>query len=79
MHRRAIGRAHARAGLLGNPSDVYEGKAIAVSICDFSAEVTLEAAERFGFEAGPAESTNPPDILVTFVSTHLTRTTDISR
>ena len=33
-----MGRAHARAGLLGNPSDVYGGKAIAVSIPDWVAE-----------------------------------------
>jgi glucuronokinase len=37
-------RAHARAGLLGNPSDVYEGKAIALSVCNFAAEVAIEPA-----------------------------------
>ena len=34
-------RAYARAGLLGNPSDGYNGKTIAVSIQDFWSEVTL--------------------------------------
>lgn len=34
-------RAYARAGLLGNPSDGYNGKTIAVSVKDFYSEVTL--------------------------------------
>ena len=34
-------RAYARAGLLGNPSDGYNGKTIAVSIKDFWSEVSL--------------------------------------
>lgn len=34
-------RAYARAGLLGNPSDGYNGKTISVSIKDFYSEVTL--------------------------------------
>jgi glucuronokinase len=33
--------AHARAGLLGNPSDMYRGKAISFLIGDFTARVTL--------------------------------------
>ena len=49
---RVVGRAYARAGLLGNPSDVYEGKAIALSVCDFEACVTLESAERFEIARG---------------------------
>ncbi len=36
------GRAYARAGLLGNPSDGYFGRIIAVSIRDFRARVILE-------------------------------------
>ncbi len=47
------GRAHARAGLLGNPSDVYGGKAIAVSICNFAARVSLEPATTFAIDADP--------------------------
>ncbi len=50
--RRVSGRAHARAGLLGNPSDVYEGKAIAISIRDFEARVTLEESGRFEIARG---------------------------
>ena len=37
------GLAFARAGLLGNPSDGYFGKVIAVSVKNFSARVSLEA------------------------------------
>ncbi|MFQ6037241.1 MAG: mevalonate kinase [Candidatus Aminicenantales bacterium] len=37
--------AFARAGLLGNPSDGYYGKIIAVTIKDFRAEVTLGESE----------------------------------
>jgi glucuronokinase len=36
------GVAYARAGLLGNPSDGYFGKIIAVSVRNFAARVTLE-------------------------------------
>lgn len=44
----AVGRAHARAGLLGNPSDGYRGKTIAVSLASEGfAEVVASPAERF--------------------------------
>ena len=36
-------RAHARLGLLGNPSDIYGGKALAVSVANYGATVTLRA------------------------------------
>ncbi len=39
-------RAYARAGLVGNPSDGYFGKTIALSVYDFWAEVTLYEWER---------------------------------
>jgi glucuronokinase len=35
-------RAHARAGLLGNPSDGYYGKTISISVGNFAAHVSLE-------------------------------------
>jgi glucuronokinase len=38
---RATGVAHARAALLGNPSDAYGGKTIALAIRDFAARVTV--------------------------------------
>ena len=42
---RVEGRAYDRAGLLGNPSDGYFGKIIAVSVKNFSAEVALEESD----------------------------------
>jgi len=44
----ATGRAYARIGLLGNPSDAYRGKAIALSFYEFSAQVRLEPATSGG-------------------------------
>ena len=46
-------RVCARAGLLGNPSDVYGGKAIALSVCDFAAEVWIAESDELRFEADP--------------------------
>ncbi|QDZ22910.1 glucuronokinase [Chloropicon primus] len=43
--------AHARVGLLGNPSDIYHGKVIALSVSNFRASVTLKANESGGDEA----------------------------
>ena len=39
---RVVGKAYARAGLLGNPSDGYGGKAVAICLSDFRARVYLE-------------------------------------
>jgi glucuronokinase len=39
-----VARAPARAGLMGNPGDVYGGKAIAVALWNFSARVRIEPA-----------------------------------
>jgi glucuronokinase len=49
----AIGRAHARAALLGNPSDGYGGKAISFAIRNFAAEVELEEGAT-GYSGPPA-------------------------
>ncbi len=43
-------KAYARAGLLGNPSDGYHGKIIAVSIRNFAARVVLEESSELRFE-----------------------------
>ena len=40
LKTRAHGYAHARAGLLGNPSDGYGGKAIGLCMADLSAQAT---------------------------------------
>src|SRR5262245_48035192 len=38
--------AYARAGLLGNPSDIYGGRVIAFTFRNFAARVLVEPAER---------------------------------
>jgi glucuronokinase len=47
-----VGRALARIGLLGNPSDGYEGCAIAATVRGFDATVEIEPAEHFELVAG---------------------------
>ena len=49
-------KAYARAGLIGNPSDGYNGKTIAFTVKDFHAEVQLRQSERLEFIAGPSDS-----------------------
>jgi len=49
--------APARAGLLGNPSDGYGGKAIAVALADFRARAHVAPAERFALRAGATDGT----------------------
>ena len=55
MARRASGIAYARVGLLGNPSDGYGGKAIAFSLYDFRARVSIEASDHFAIHPGPSD------------------------
>ena len=43
--KQATGVAYARAGLLGNPSDGYGGKAIAIPLFDFRAQAYLESGQ----------------------------------
>lgn len=50
-----IGRAFARAGLVGNPSDGYFGKTISFTIRNFSAQVTLTPSEAFEIHPGPGD------------------------
>lgn len=38
-------KAYARVGLLGNPSDVYYGKAVSFSLANFWASVKLEPSD----------------------------------
>ena len=51
----AEGIAYARAGLLGNPSDVYGGKVIALSVCNFRAQVVIEPAASFALRPGESD------------------------
>jgi len=46
-------RSHARAGLLGNPSDMYRGKTISFLIRDFAATVELWESPRLTFRLHP--------------------------
>lgn len=46
-------RVPARAGLLGNPSDVYGGRAIAFAFRDFEAEVALDPAPELRLPGDP--------------------------
>lgn len=50
-------RAYARAGLLGNPSDGYFGKTIAISIRNFFAYVELNESEQLEIEAQEQDRT----------------------
>ncbi len=52
---RATGVAYARAGLLGNPSDGYGGKAIALTFRDYSARVNIEPADSLVLQPGPSD------------------------
>src|SRR4030042_7021664 len=49
-------RAFARAGLLGNPSDQYYGKIIAVSVKNFSARVSLEESSELRIETSARDA-----------------------
>jgi glucuronokinase len=44
---------YARVGLIGNPSDGFDGAAIALSLQNFSATVTIEGSERIEFIPHP--------------------------
>lgn len=45
-------KAHARAGLIGNPSDGYFGKTISLIVRNFRAEVTLYESPRIAIRGG---------------------------
>ncbi|UHG93725.1 mevalonate kinase family protein [Spirosoma oryzicola] len=49
-------RAYARAGLLGNPSDGFFGKTIAISVRNFGASVTLYESPELIIEAQPQDT-----------------------
>lgn len=54
------GVAHARAGILGNPSDGYGGKAIACTVANFGARVTVEPSRMLAVTT-PTERVVFPD------------------
>lgn len=47
--------AHARAGLLGNPSDGYGGRTISIIIRNFSAKVTIRPSDELVIEPGAGD------------------------
>eukprot|EP00887_Chlorella_sp_A99_P005428 scaffold1.g5428.t1 len=61
-------RVFARAGLLGNPSDGYGGKTIALSLANYYAEVTLRPAARLAFLPNPAGDPSDWSSLESFAS-----------
>ena len=56
-----MGRAFARAGLLGNPSDGYGGKAIGVPVRNFAVRVSITRADSVTVSAG-GETFSCPDL-----------------
>ena len=48
--------AHARAGLLGNPSDGFYGKTLSVEVRNFTARVTLTESDAFEILPGREEA-----------------------
>lgn len=55
MNEQILVTSFARAGLLGNPSDGYNGKAIAFIVRDFAATVGLAPAERIQIQPSAEE------------------------
>ncbi|GMH32203.1 hypothetical protein BSKO_00037 [Bryopsis sp. KO-2023] len=53
MSSEIVCRAHARSGLLGNPSDQYEGKTISIGVGNFYAEVKVIPSEKLCFLSHP--------------------------
>lgn len=60
--RSTVGRVHARAGLVGNPSDGYGGRVVAASVGDFSAAVECRASDRVVLRPGPADAREWEDL-----------------
>mmetsp|Transcript_30139 Transcript_30139/g.84930 ORF Transcript_30139/g.84930 Transcript_30139/m.84930 type:complete len:639 (-) Transcript_30139:115-2031(-) len=56
--RRITRRAHARVGLVGNPSDGFFGKTIAVSVENFWAEASIEESARLQLVPHPLNDPN---------------------
>jgi len=50
--RTTAGDATSRVGLLGNPSDIYGGKAIAFALANFEARVELSPDRQLGIDVG---------------------------
>ena len=55
--------AYARVGLLGNPGDLFEGRAIALTLANFRAAVTIEPAARFEIVPGADDRIEYPSLV----------------
>src|SRR5215831_12584323 len=55
--------AYARAGLLGNPSDLFEGRVLALTLANFRAAVTIEPAQRLEIAPGADDRTEYPSLV----------------
>jgi len=54
--------AYARAGLLGNPSDIYGGRVIALALANFRASVAIEPAAAFEIVPGADDRLVQPSL-----------------
>ena len=54
--------AYARAGLLGNPSDIYGGRVIALALANFRAEVLIEPASTLEIVPGADDRLSYPSL-----------------
>jgi hypothetical protein len=66
-------RAYARVGLLGNPSDVYGGRALSFTVADFSATVCLRPSPQLLIQPHPHHDLVAFPSLPQLVSTALLR------
>eukprot|EP00397_Hematodinium_sp_SG-2012_P018873 GEMP01019358.1.p1 GENE.GEMP01019358.1~~GEMP01019358.1.p1 ORF type:complete len:670 (+),score=127.26 GEMP01019358.1:39-2048(+) len=60
-------RCYARAALMGNPSDGFGGKTLAMTVSNFYAEVTVRLAKHVTFVSHPEHDANAWDDLVNFL------------
>ena len=55
VQKQAQGLAYSRAGLLGNPSDGFQGKTISLIVRNFSAQVTIQPDTQVNIVQAPAD------------------------
>ena len=60
--KRVRREAYARAGLLGNPSDLYDGRVIALALANFRASVAIEPAASFEIVPGADDRVAYPSL-----------------
>lgn len=63
--------APSRVGILGNPSDGYGGRTLALAVPQFEAVVTLEAADGIHIRSNPCDEPSWPSLAA--MNTHLDR------